>query len=152
MRIAIGSDHAGFQEKGRLTELLRSMGHEVLDFGTDSDASADYPDYAAPVAEAVSAGRAEQGVLICGTGVGMSIAANKVRRVRAAACQTVSAARLSREHNNANVLCVGARLSTPEQIREIIEAWFAATFEGGRHARRVEKIHALEAGSTGDPR
>jgi ribose 5-phosphate isomerase B len=144
MKIAIGADHAGFQEKNRLAEYLRSAGHEVVDCGTDSAESTDYPEYAARVAEAVASGQVERGVLVCGTGIGMSMAANKINNIRAAACQIPEAARFSRAHNDANVLCLGARLNTPDQMREIADVWFRTGFDGGRHARRIGEIRDLE--------
>ena len=146
MKIAVAADHAGWQDKTWLLERLRALGHEVEDFGTDSDESCDYPDFAAKAARAVAGGGYDRGMLICGTGVGMSMAANKIKGVRAAACQTVDAARLSREHNDANVLCLGARVTDHETMREIVDVWLASAFEGGRHARRVDKLMALEEG------
>jgi ribose 5-phosphate isomerase B len=146
MKIAVGADHAGWRRKDEVAGQLRSLGHEVEDFGTDSDASCDYPDFAVPVARAVAAGRCDCGVLVCGTGVGVSMAANKVPGIRAAACQSVEAVRYSRAHNDANVLCVGARLNSPSEIRAMVGAWLATAFEGGRHARRVKKINALDEG------
>ena len=144
MKIAVASDHAGWKDKTRLIEHLAALGHDVTDFGTDSEESTDYPDYAAKAARAVTQGKCDQAVLVCGTGIGMSMAANKIRGIRAAACQTVDAARFSRAHNNANVLCLGARLSSPASMREIVDTWLATNFDGGRHARRVDKITALE--------
>ncbi len=146
MKIAVAADHAGWQDKTWLLERLRDLGHEVVDFGTGSEESCDYPDYAAAAAQAVAGGACDRGVLVCGTGVGMSMAANKVNGIRAAACQTVDAARLSREHNGANVLCLGARVTDRETMQEIVDVWLASAFEGGRHGRRVDKIMALEEG------
>ena len=146
MKIAVAADHAGWKDKTWLVGHLSSLGHEVGDFGTDSDEPCDYPDYAAAAARAVSAGRYEQGIVVCGTGIGMSMAANKIRGIRAAACQSADAARYSRTHNNANVLCVGSRLNSPESIREIVDTWLSSSFEGGRHERRTSKIDALDGG------
>ena len=129
MKIAVASDHVGWKDKTRLIERLEALGHDVTDFGTDSEESTDYPDYAAKAARAVTQGKCDQAVL---------------RGIRAAACQTVDAARFSRAHNNANVLCLGARLSSPATMREIVDTWLATNFDGGRHARRVDKISALE--------
>lgn len=144
MKVAIGADHAGFAVKEELKELVRALGHAVLDKGTSSDASTDYPDYAADVARAVAKGEAERGVLICGTGVGMCIAANKVPGVRAALVHDERTAELSRQHNDANVFCAGARVLPPPQIAEILKVWLATPFEGGRHQRRIDKISALD--------
>jgi ribose 5-phosphate isomerase B len=144
MKIALASDHAGYAEKERLKPLLVELGLEVEDFGTVSEASVDYPDYARKVAEAVAHGEAEQGVLVCGSGTGMAISANKVHGVRAAVAWSVETARLARQHNDANVLAIGARTTAPEEIPKIVRAWFAQKFEGGRHAARVEKIRQIE--------
>ncbi len=144
MRIAIGADHAGYALKETLVAYMRERGLEVLDFGTHSSDSVDYPDYARAVAEAVARGDADFGVLICGTGVGMSIAANKVPGIRAAAVSDVYSARMSRAHNDANILCMGGRVVGPGLAIEILETWLRTPFEGGRHARRLEKIRQLE--------
>jgi ribose 5-phosphate isomerase B len=141
--VAAGADHAGFDYKQKIVELLRGMGVEVIDLGATSPDSVDYPDFAHSVAEAVSSGRAQAGVLVCGSGIGMSIVANKHAGVRAANVESVEAARLSREHNDANVLAIGARLTTWEQAREILLAFLGAEFQGGRHQKRVDKIHDL---------
>ena len=146
MKIAIAADHAGWKDKTWLADRLRELGHEVADFGTDSAESCDYPDYAEKAASAVASGECERGVLICGTGIGMSLAANKMSGIRAAACQTIEAARLSRLHNDANILCLGSRVSTRGVMEEIIDVWLASEFQGGRHERRVGKIMALEQG------
>jgi len=145
MKIAIGSDHAGVDARRRMMEVLRGLGHGVMDLGPAGTESVDYPDYAAAVARAVAAGEADRGVLICGTGIGMSIAANKVRGVRAAAVSDEFAAEMSRRHNDANVLCLGARLSTPEKMERMVRIFLEAAFEGGRHSGRVAKIGKLEA-------
>ncbi len=144
MRIAVGSDHAGFRLKEFVKEYLRQRGHEVDDFGTDSEESVDYPDYARPVAESVAAGHHDVGVLVCSNGVGMSIAANKVAGVRAALCHDTFDARRAREHNDANVLCLGGWCIGQGVAAEILEAYFGATFQGGRHARRIAKVTAMD--------
>jgi len=144
MRIAIASDHAGYAEKERLKELLADLGVEFDDLGTVSEESVDYPDYARKVAEQVAQGHVEQGVLVCGSGTGMAITANKVPGVRAAVAWSEEIARLARQHNDANVLAIGARTTPPDEIPKIVRAWFATKFEGGRHAARVEKISEVE--------
>jgi ribose 5-phosphate isomerase B len=141
--IALGADHAGFATKEQIKDLLRSMNVEFRDFGTSSADSTDYPDYAHSVAEAVGGGAAEFGILVCGTGIGMSIVANKHNGVRAANVESVEAARLARQHNNANILALGARLTPWETAKEIIAVFLGTPFEGGRHQRRVDKIHTL---------
>jgi ribose 5-phosphate isomerase B len=143
-RIALGADHAGYEEKEKIKQTLDELGVEYTDMGTVSVNSVDYPDFAKHVAEAVSSGEYEQGLLVCGSGTGMAIAANKVRGVRAAVAWSPDIARLAREHNDANVLSLPARFSTPEEMDKIVRAWFAADFEGGRHGRRVEKISEIE--------
>jgi ribose 5-phosphate isomerase B len=144
MKIAIGSDHRGFEVKRRLAPLLRQLGHEVLDLGPHGQESVDYPDYAFPVALAVSEGRADRGVLIDGTGIGMCIAANKAPHVRAAPCHDSITAEMSRRHNDANVLCLSADLLGEELIERMVRIWLETAFESGRHARRVEKITRFE--------
>ena len=144
MRIALASDHAGYAEKERLKELLADLGIEFDDLGTVSEESVDYPDYARKVAEQVAQGKVEQGVLVCGSGTGMAITANKVPGVRAAVAWSEEIARLARQHNDANVLAIGARTTPPDEIPKIVRAWFATKFEGGRHAARVEKISEVE--------
>jgi len=146
MRVAIGADHAGYALKETLAMYMRKRGIEVIDFGTHGPDPVDYPDYARVVAEAVARGEADFGVLICGTGVGMAITANKVAGIRAAAVSDVYSARMSRAHNDANILCMGGRVVGPGLAIEILETWLRTPFEGGRHARRVEKIRALETG------
>jgi ribose 5-phosphate isomerase B len=143
MKIAFASDHAGFEYKKILLEWLKEMDFQVLDFGAFSTESVDYPDYAFPAAEAVAAGIADYGVLICGTGIGVSITANKVTGIRAANCCSAEMARLSREHNNANILTMGARLIDIEQAKDILMSFLEGEFLGGRHMIRVEKIHYL---------
>ncbi len=144
MRISIGGDHAGFELKERIKTVLEQGQHRVTDMGTFSAESVDYPDYAAAVARAVSSGEADRGVLVCGTGIGMSIAANKFANVRASLCHDVETARLSRQHNDANVLAIGSRVLDPELALAVVQEWMGTTFEGGRHSRRLQKITALE--------
>jgi ribose 5-phosphate isomerase B len=143
-RIALGADHAGYEDKEKIKQTLDDLGVEYTDMGTVSPDSVDYPDFAKHVAEAVSKGEYDQGLLVCGSGTGMAIAANKVRGVRAAVAWNEDIARLAREHNDANVLSLAARFNTPEDLDRIVRAWFAADFDGGRHARRVEKIAEIE--------
>ena len=143
-RIALAADHAGFEEKEKLKSALTELGVEFEDMGTNSPDSVDYPDYALKVGRAVANGDFDQGVLVCGSGTGMAIAANKVHGVRAAVAWRPDIARLAREHNNANVLSIPARFIGDDQTKEILKAWFAADFEGGRHERRVEKIIEAE--------
>ena len=144
MKIAIGSDHRGYDAKRRLAAVLRQMGHDVLDVGPDGKDSVDYPDFAFQVAQAVNQGRVERGILICGTGIGMCIAANKVAGIRAAPCHDCITAEMSRRHNDANVLCLSADLLGEELIDRMVRIWLDTAFEGGRHARRVEKITRFE--------
>jgi ribose 5-phosphate isomerase B len=144
MKIAVGSDHAGFHLKGKVVSWLRERGIEVNDVGTHNDARCDYPDYAKAAAEKVSRGEADRGILVCGSGIGMVITANKFAGVRAAACFDPVSARLSRSHNDANVLCLGERMVSEETAQKIVESWLDTPFEGGRHALRVDKIKALE--------
>ena len=138
--IAVASDHAGFELKGTIKAELEAMGHAVLDLGTHGPESVDYPAFADAVAEALSDGRACRGVLVCGTGIGISIAANRHRHVRAALCHDSVSARLARAHNDANVLAIGARLIGIESAKDCVRVFFATAFEGGRHARRVAKL------------
>src|SRR5688572_9450368 len=144
MKIAIGADHAGFVLKQKLKERLASGGHQVLDVGTDSAESTDYPDYAQRVGREVGESRADRGVLVCGTGVGMAMAANKIEGVRAAPLWSEAEARLSREHNDANVATFGARLIDDTQAGELLDVFLNTEFSGGRHARRIAKIAQLE--------
>jgi ribose 5-phosphate isomerase B len=144
MTVALGCDHAGWELKEQLKAWLIQAGHQILDFGTHSPQSVDYPDYAVQVAESVADGKAERGLLVCGTGVGMAIAANKVPGIRAAFCPDLLSARLSREHNDANVLTLGGRLMGRELALEILKTWLAASFAGGRHQPRIEKIRQIE--------
>lgn len=145
MRIALGSDHAGFQLKEDLRAYLAGQKIDVLDLGTHSEDSVDYPDLAVKVAEKVARGEVERGLLICGTGIGMSIVANRFAGVRAALCHDLYTARVSREHNNANILALGGRLIGKGLAREILKVWLETEFQGGRHERRLDKIAALEA-------
>jgi ribose 5-phosphate isomerase B len=145
MKVAIGSDHRGFDAKRNICALLQQLGHEVLDLGTHGKESCDYPDFAFQVAQAVGRGDAERGILICGTGIGMCISANKVHGVRAAPCHDSITAEMSRRHNDANVLCLSADLLGPDLIDRMVRIWLDTPFEGGRHARRVEKIQRIEA-------
>lgn len=146
MRIALGSDHAGVELKARVRQALDDRHLDYHDFGPSDDSPVDYPDYAARVAESVASGECDRGILICGTGVGMAIAANKVPGIRAAQVADQDGARLSREHNDANILSLGARTTSIERALEIVDAFLATPFGGGRHQRRVDKIMALEEG------
>lgn len=143
MKIAIGSDHAGFLRKKEILSYLTSKGHKVVDVGCYSEESCDYPDYAKKVGRAVSLGRAERGVLICGTGIGMAMAANKFKNVRAAVCWSPKVAALASEHNQANILCLSARFLTLKLGERIVAAWLNTPFAGGRHLRRVNKIEKV---------
>jgi ribose 5-phosphate isomerase B len=138
--VAIASDHAGVELKSTVKAELEAMGRRVLDLGTQGTESVDYPDFAAAVAEALRDGRAGRGVIVCGTGIGISIAANRHRHVRAALCHDATSARLARAHNDANVLALGARLIGSEAAKDCVRTFFATPFEGGRHARRVAKL------------
>ncbi|MBD3349318.1 MAG: ribose 5-phosphate isomerase B [Candidatus Eisenbacteria bacterium] len=140
MKIAIGADHAGYELKEAVESHLREAGHEVVDFGTDGADSVDYPDYGGPAAAEVAAGRAERGVLFCGSGQGMCMVANKVAGVRAALAWTRQIGELSRRHNDANVLCLPARFIDEATALDIVDGWLEAPFEGGRHERRVSKM------------
>ena len=149
MTIALGSDHRGADILPRITMVLKDQDCEVLTLGSCSDRTCDYPDKAFPVAQAVAEGRADLGILICGSGIGMSIAANKVPGVRAALVHDEIGAEMSRRHNNANVLCLSADLLGPRVIERIVQIWLRSEFEGGRHARRVDKITAFEQARLG---
>ncbi len=144
MRIIVGSDHRGHQVKQKVIDLVRRLGHEVIDEGTDEGGSVDYPDVAAQVGSMVSKGEVDRGILICGTGIGMSIAANKFPGVRAAPCHDDLTAEMSRRHNDLNVLCLSADMLGEKLIDRMVAIWLNTEFEGGRHARRVEKIAGLE--------
>ena len=144
MKIALGADHAGYQLKDQIKQHLEQQGVSVCDEGTSSAESVDYPDYARSVAHDVSQQRADLGILVCGSGIGMAITANKVDGIRAANVSTEYEAQMSREHNNANVLALGARILTADEAFRIVDKWLATPFAGGRHERRVEKIMAIE--------
>lgn len=143
MRIAIGSDHAGFRYKGLITAILRRWGHDVTDFGTDSEAPVDYPLFIRPVALAVARGEFERGIVLGGSGNGEAIVANRVRGIRCTLCWNVEAARYARQHNDANVLSMGERLVAQELLEPILQTWFETAFEGGRHQRRIDEIDAV---------
>jgi ribose 5-phosphate isomerase B len=146
MRIAVGCDHAGFPLKGPVVEELRRLGHDVLDLGTNSAEPVDYPDFAQAVAEAVTRGDAERGLLVCGSGVGASVAANKVPRVRAAVCHDTFSARQGVEDDDMNVLCLGARVIGEQLALDVVRVWLGARFSNAeRHARRLAKVNAIEA-------
>ena len=146
MKIAVGSDHAGYDEpkphyKPEIDSFLQSLGHEIIDCGTDSPVAVDYPDFAEAVCAAVIAGKADVGILLCGTGIGMSMTANRHREIRAAVCTSPEMAQLSREHNHANVLCIGRRILSLEACREVIDAWLKTPYSTEeRHERRVSKM------------
>lgn len=144
MRIAAGSDHAGVNLKDTLVTHLRSLGHDVTDLGTNGDARVDYPDYGAAVARAVVDGSHELGVACCGSGIGIAMAANKVPGGRAATCHDVTSARLARNHNDANVICIGERLTGVDVAKDMVEAFTQGLFDGGRHVDRVEKLAQLD--------
>ena len=142
-KIALGADHAGYELKEKITDYLKKKGYEISDFGTFSTESTDYPDFAMKTAKSVSEKESDVGILVCGTGIGMSIVANKLPGVRAALCNSVETAKLAREHNHANLLCLGARVERTESVEDILDMWLTTEFEHGRHDRRVEKIHTL---------
>lgn len=145
MKIALGADHRGFALKEQLKRHLKRQGYEVIDTGPTTAARVDYPDYAFAVAQLVAKGKASRGILICATGIGMSIAANKLPRIRAALCTSVKMARLSREHNNANILCLGADLIDYQSARKMVRIWLKTDFTKGRHSRRLRKISQIES-------
>jgi ribose 5-phosphate isomerase B len=145
MKIAIASDHRGYIIKGKILALISELGHEAIDMGTDSSESVDYPDFGSKVARAVSEKSVERGILICGTGIGMCIIANKYAGVRACTCHDDLTAEMSRRHNDANVLCLSADLLGDRLVNRMVEIWLKTEFEGGRHARRVDKIGQFEA-------
>ena len=144
MKLAIACDHRGYEAKELIKGLLHRSGHEVEDFGTNESKSCDYPDYAIPASMAVSQGQADRGILICGSGIGMSITANKIKNIRAALCHDELTAQMSRKHNDANVLCLPALLVNDPLITRIVEIWLTTEFEGGRHDRRVQKMMSAE--------
>jgi ribose 5-phosphate isomerase B len=142
--IALGSDHAGFEYKGQLKKLLDEIGKPYQDYGAFSPTPTDYPDVAHVVSTVVASGKCELGILICGTGIGMSIVANKHKGIRAAVCESIASAKLSREHNDANILCLGARITSLETATEIVKTFLATPFSGGaRHLNRIQKIHSI---------
>ncbi|QYA32669.1 ribose 5-phosphate isomerase B [Macrococcus psychrotolerans] len=145
MKIAIASDHGGFQYKEKIIELLQSQNIEYVDFGPPDETSVDYPDYAKPVAKNVVNGECDRGILICGTGIGMSIAANKVPGIRCALVHDVFTAQVTREHNNSNILAMGQRVIGEGLMLLIVQTWLDAEFEGGRHQKRIDKLAALES-------
>ena len=145
MKIAVACDHGGLQLKRALVRYLTSKGHEVIDFGTDTEESCDYPDYALPAAEAVAAGRCERGILVCGTGIGVSLVANKVPGIRCAHCHDTYSAKYTRLHNDANMLAFGQRVIGEGLMEEIVDVFLSTDFEGGRHQRRLDKLAAIEA-------
>lgn len=147
-KIAIGCDHGGFEMKNELVDFLQELGFEVGDFGIVEKVSVDYPVIAQKVANAVASGNYPLGILVCGTGIGMSLAANKVKGIRAAACSEVYSAKFTRMHNNSNILCLGGRVIGPETAKIMVEAFVTTEFEGGRHQRRVDMIDAIEKGET----
>ncbi|BFL75960.1 ribose 5-phosphate isomerase B [Finegoldia sp. BIOML-A3] len=149
MKIAIAADHGGFELKDSMVEYIKSLGNEVVDLGTNSADSVDYPDYAKKVCEEIQQGNSDLGILICGTGIGMSLAANKFEGIRAACVSDVYSAKMSRNHNNANVLCIGARVIGDEVAKLIIKTFLENEFEAGRHQRRVDKIMAIEKENKG---
>ena len=143
--IAIGSDHGGFELKTHIIDHLKEKGLEIKDFGCYDENSVDYPDIAQAVAASITGGECENGILICGTGIGISIAANKINGIRAAHCHDVYSAEMTKRHNNANIICMGGRVVGRELAFMIVDAWLGAEFEGGRHQNRIDKIHALES-------
>lgn len=151
MKIAIASDHRGVNVRSRIAEIIRGMGHEGVDFGADGEESVDYPDYAAKVASAVSSGEVARGILVCGTGIGMCIVANKYDDVRAAPVHDEITAALSRQHNDLNVLCLSADMISDQALDRIIETWLKTEFEGGRHARRLQKVSDIESEKKAQP-
>ncbi len=148
MKIAIGADHAGYLLKDHIRQYVLALGHQVIDEGTNASDSVDYPDFAVKVAENVAAGRAERGILVCGSGIGMAISANKVPGIRAANISSQYEAQMSREHNDLNVLALGARILDESGATQIVQLWLSTPFSGGRHSGRVEKIHEIEKART----
>ena len=146
MKIAIANDHRGIEAKEQIIAIVKEMGHECIDFGAVTEGPIDYPDVAYLAADAVSKGDAQRAILVCGTGIGMSMAANKVDGVRAALCYDELNARVSRQHNDANVLCLSGDLLGSQNLRKIVEVWLTTDFAGGRHQRRVDKMTAIEKG------
>ena len=145
MRIALAADHAGYRVKERLADELRRLGHEVCDFGTDSEESRDYPDFAVPAVRSVAGGKADRAVLVCANGIGMSMVANKIPGIRGALVYNERTAATTRAHHDSNVLCLGGREFPEEDLLKFVRLWIESPFEGGRHARRIEKIAALDS-------
>lgn len=150
MTIPIASDHAGYEAKEKVKKWLEEMGHTPLDLGTHSPESVDYPDFAVLIAQKVSSGEEETGILVCGSGQGMCMTANKLPNVRGALVYSPEVARITRKHNNANLLCLPGRELMPDNVKEILQEWFSAAFEGGRHERRVNKIDSLTRNNPGE--
>jgi len=150
MKIALGSDHRGFEAKQQIKAIVTQLNHECIDFGTNDSNPVDYPDPAYLAATAVSKNEADRAILICSTGIGMSMAANKIKKIRAALCHDELSAQISRDHNDANVLCISSDQTGEVLLRKIVEVWLSTKFSGGRHERRVRKIAAIEEGK--DPR
>ena len=144
-KIAVGCDHGGFVLKESVISTLKSLGAEVVDFGTNSEESVNYPEFGLKVAEAVASGQCDAGVLMCGTGIGISISANKVKGIRAAVCTNTYMAQLTKNHNNANIIALGGRVISPEEAKDIVTAWYTAEYEGGRHQKRLDMISDIEA-------
>jgi ribose 5-phosphate isomerase B len=144
MLVAVGSDHAGFDLKEEVVALLSELKYDMVDYGTSDPESVDYPDFGEKVADAVSSGKADRGILVCGTGIGMSIVANKFPHIRAALCNDLFSARMSRMHNDANILVLAGRIIGRDLAKEIVRTWLETAFEGGRHQRRLDKISAIE--------
>ncbi|SES19428.1 ribose 5-phosphate isomerase B [Salipaludibacillus aurantiacus] len=149
MKIAMGSDHAGYALKEEIVKVVKELGHEVIDVGCDCADSVDYADYGIPAAEKVASGEADRGIIICGTGIGMSISANKVKGVRCALVHDLFSAKATREHNDSNVLAMGERIVGPGVAQEIAKIWLSTEFEGGRHERRIGKISEYETKNEG---
>ena len=145
MKVAIGSDHRGINQRQIIAAAVENVGHQVVDCGTFETTSVDYPDIAAIVARHVAEGAADRGILLCGTGIGVSIAANKIHGIRAAVCWDQETAKLSRQHNDANVMCLSGERFSEQEFRQLVETWLQTEFEGGRHAQRVDKIRQLES-------
>jgi len=146
LKIAVGSDHRGYLLKERLKKMLVKLGHEVLDLGPADAEPADYPDFGIPVAEKTAGGEVDRGIVVCGSGIGMSIAANKVRGVRAALCRTVDEARMTRMHNDSNVLALSEKSGDDPRVEDLVRVWLETGFEGGRHRKRIDKISDYENG------
>lgn len=152
MLIAIGSDHAGLEIKTEITPILRELGHEYVDYGSDTAQAVDYPDFGEKVSDAVSTGNADRGILVCGTGIGMSIVANKFPNIRASLCNELLSAKMSRLHNDANILVLGGRIIGKDLAKEIVRTWMTTPFEGGRHLDRINKIAIVEEKTKRDHR